>query len=241
MKADIRIGTSGWYYDHWIGSFYPSGLPKNKWISFYQETFDTVEINATFYRHFPDSTFLNWAGKTNEDFLFVFKAPRIITHRKYLKNCQKDIRDFERQCLLIQEHYGMILLQLPPALHYDPDLLKQTLAFFTHPEQIAVEFRHSSWFNRDTAAVLEDYNACLCNVDSPALHEMQWVTGENAYIRLHGRSQWYQHNYTEEELHEIADRVHTFEERGAKRIYIFFNNDFGGYAPANALTLKQML
>lgn len=111
MYANIRIGTSGWYYDHWKGIFYPSGLPRKKWLAFYYERFNAVEINAPFYRHFKDTTFFNWATGVPGDFLFVFKVPRIITHRKYLKNCREDIKVFESQCLLIQEHYGMALMQ----------------------------------------------------------------------------------------------------------------------------------
>ncbi|MCD6200280.1 MAG: DUF72 domain-containing protein [Bacteroidales bacterium] len=241
MYTDIRIGTSGWYYDHWKGIFYSSDLPKNKWLTFYYERFNTVEINATFYRHFNDSTFFNWATVVPGDFLFVFKASRIITHRKYLKNCREDIKAFERQCLLIRKHYGMTLLQLPPGLKYEPELLHDVLGFFSYPEKVAVEFRHPSWFNEKTAKILSGYGACMCNVDAPTLQEIRWITGENVYIRLHGRSHWYRHDYTEKELQETSEYILDFAKEGAKRIFVFFNNDFRGYAISNAILLKQIL
>lgn len=238
---DIRIGTSGWYYDHWKGVFYPQGMPKSKWLLYYQEHFNTVELNATFYRRFHDETFLNWTAKAGKNFLFVFKAPRIITHRKYLKDCKEDIRAFERQCLLTGDKYGMILLQLPPQMKPDVSRLAEALRWFKYPDKVAVEFRNKAWVTQDVIRILEQNGVSFCNVDSPGMHETGWKTGENIYFRLHGRKHWYSYNYSAEELEELAGQIILLDKRGAKRIFVLFNNDFGGYAPANAILLHKLL
>ncbi len=235
------VGTSGWSYPHWKGRFYPDDWPKSRWFEYYAREFSTVEVNATFYRRFRDQTYCNWRDRAPEGFVYVVKAPRIITHLKYLKDAEREIREFRRSALLLQNRLGLILLQLAPRTPYDLDLLERALLSFGDPRGVAVEFRDERWLNRDTWALLKGLGAIFCTIDSPKNAPMDWVTSDTAYIRLHGRKKWYAHDYSYQELKEIADLAKRMAMSGAKRAYIFFNNDFEGCAPKNARALRQML
>jgi uncharacterized protein YecE (DUF72 family) len=235
------VGTSGWTYDHWIGNFYPDKLPKHRWFSHYLTVFNAVEVNATFYRSFQDATFHNWFEKAPENFRYVLKAPRIITHRKYLEDVSGEIQEFWRSACLLGSKLGLILLQVAPATPYDLRRLEAAIRAFGDPRKVAVEVRSAHWLTKDTQQMLADLGAVFCNADSPRLRLTDWVTSTSAYIRLHGRRTWYADNYSDDELEEIAQLARNMGERGAKEIYVFFNNDFEGYAPQNAQTLSKML
>lgn len=241
ISPQFYIGTSGWSYPHWRGLFYPEELPQSRWFEFYAEKFPTVEVNATFYRFFKDETYHKWRDKAPEGFRYVLKAPRLITHRKYLQNVAQDIRSFWRSATLLQEKLGVILLQLAPGTPYEPERLRTALLAFEQPERVAVEFRHKRWFTEETRALLQEVGAIFCTADSPRTDLMDWVTSRTAYIRLHGRTRWYTHDYSARELREIADLALKMSRQGAKTLYIFFNNDFEGHAPKNALTLREIL
>ncbi len=233
-QSIFSIGTSGWTYDHWKGSFYPEGLPKSGWFTYYASQFSTVEVNATFYRNFKDQTYLSWKERAHAGFGYVLKAPREITHRKYLLDVEEEIATFSRSCALLEDRLEMILLQLAPNTPYDPERLRKALLVFPDPRKVAVEFRNINWYRSET----EDL---LCNVDSPPQNLTDILTSDQTYIRLHGRKQWYSYNYSEVELDEIASLARELVARGAKKVYIFFNNDYGGYAPENAKTLAKKL
>lgn len=235
------IGTSGWNYPHWKGVFYPDDWPKSRWFEYYARYFTTVEVNATFYRRFKDQTYYNWREKAPEGFRYVLKAPRIITHRKYLKDVDEEIRQFWRSANLLKEKFGLILLQLAPATPYEPGRLKHALNTFGEPSKIAVELRKDVWFTDEVKNLLGKLGSVFCNADSPKTRLNDWLTSSIAYLRLHGRRKWYAYNYSDEELREIAELARGFSERGARCVYIFFNNDFEGYAVKNAITLKEML
>ncbi len=235
------IGTSGWTYDHWKGKFYPSDLPKSKWFSYYIKYFSTVEINATFYRRFKDQTYIKWKNQVNKSFSYVLKAPRVITHRKYLINADEEIRSFADSASLLEDRLGLILLQLAPRTKYNPEILRNTVQLFNDPRKLAVEFRNKEWLTSEVYDILKEYGVVYCNVDSPKSTLNDWVTSDIAYFRLHGRGKWYSYNYSEKELEEISLLAKQFIAKRTKRIYIFFNNDFEGYAPKNALLLMNML
>lgn len=235
------VGTSGWTYDHWKGYFYPDKLAKSRWFDFYASQFPAVEVNATFYRTFNDKTYLNWRKRAPQGFGYVLKAPRIITHRKYLVDVEEDIKTFYRSCSLLEDRFEMILLQVAPSTPYGLDRLRQALLAFTDPGKVAVEFRNAQWLNSDVEALLRETGATFCNVDSPRQNLTDILTSDRAYIRLHGRQHWYSYNYSISELEEIASLARKLADRGARRVYIFFNNDFEGYAPANATTLLKIL
>jgi uncharacterized protein YecE (DUF72 family) len=240
-QTDFLVGTSGWTYDHWKGRFYPEAVPKSKWFGYYTTQFATVEINATFYRAFRDQTYLNWRERAPAGFKYVLKAPRLITHRKYLENVAADIKEFWRTACLLEDKLGLILLQLAPATPYDPDRLRVALAAFEEPARVAVEFRHKQWLSEEVAGMLREMGVAVCHADSPRSQLADWVTARVGYIRLHGRSRWYAYDYSLQELQEIAGAACRMADNGADKIYIFFNNDFEGCAPRNALTLIELL
>jgi len=152
-----------------------------------------------------------------------------------------EIRAFTRSAALLEDKLGLVLLQVAPQTAYDPELLRRAILAFGEPPRVAVEFRRKDWQNDEIRALLADCGATFVSVDSPQQRPVDWVTAQTSYIRLHGRSRWYSHDYTPAELHEIAEIAHRMVDQGATRIYIFFNNDFEGYAPKNALALKDYL
>lgn len=235
------VGTSGWTYDHWKDRFYPHDLPKTRWFDYYATQFSSVEVNATFYGTFKDQTYEKWRHRAPQGFGYVLKAPRLITHRKYLVEVEEDIRRFYQSCMLLHEKFEVILLQVAPNMPYDLPRLQRALVAFPDPTRVAIEFRRPEWLNPHTLGLLNDLGVTLCNVDSPRQKITDFLTSPRAYLRLHGRRHWYSYNYSDQELHEIADLARSLAGRGAQRIYIYFNNDFEGYAPANALVIKNML
>lgn len=235
------IGTSGWVYEHWKGIFYPEDLPKSRWFEYYTSRFSAVEINATFYRTFKEQTYEKWRQSAPQGFGYVLKAPRIITHRRYLLDVADTIKSFCKTSALLGDKLEMILLQVAPGTPFDLDRLQDALEAFPNPEKVTVEFRHTRWYVPEVHQLLEGCGAVFCNVDSPRQRITDILTSDKAYLRLHGRRRWYSDNYSNEDLKEIADLVWNLVRRGAKRVYIFFNNDFHGYAPANALTLSDLI
>jgi uncharacterized protein YecE (DUF72 family) len=235
------IGTSGWTYDHWKGHFYPEELPRRSWFEYYANLFSSVEVNATFYGFFKNQTYLKWRNQAPQGFGYVLKAPRLITHRKHLLDVKENIQSFYQSCMLLEEKFEMILLQISPATPFDQERLRQALQLFPDPTRVAVEFRRSEWLNTDVMELLRKLGATICNVDSPQQQITDFLTTNRAYLRLHGRKHWYSYNYSADELKDIAALARQLGKNGAERIYIFFNNDFEGYAPANALLLKKFL
>jgi uncharacterized protein YecE (DUF72 family) len=240
-KVQFLVGTSGWTYPDWQGIFYPEAWPKSRWLEYYVTKFTTVEINATFYRTFKDQTYHKWRERAPRGFCYVLKTPRFITHRKRLKDADAEIKSFWRSACLLEDKLGLILLQLAPSTAYDPDLLRKALLSFGDPRKIAVEFRHKKWLTEEIRDLLKEVGCVACNPDSPGGELTDWVTSEVAYIRLHGRKQWFDYDYSLQELREIAALARRMAKLGAKQVYIFFNNDFAGYAPRNALTILEML
>ncbi len=235
------IGTSGWTYEHWKGRFYPSELPKSRWFDHYASQFSSVEVNATFYRTFKDQTYQKWKERAPQGFGYVLKAPRLITHRKFLLDVEEPVQAFYHSCTLLEDKFELVLLQVAPQTPYDLPRLQRALLAFPDPGKVAVEFRRPEWFSRETLSMLQSLGVAMCNVDSPRQALTAHLTSDKAYIRLHGRKQWYSYNYTDGELKEIAGLARQLVNQGASRVYIFFNNDFEGYAPANALALKRLL
>ena len=237
-----HVGTSGWTYPHWREVFYPAGLAQSHWLAFYAAHFDTVEINATFYRQFRDPAYPSWRRRAPERFTYVLKAPRSITHERLLVDVGEEVQHFKASARLLEDKLGAILIQVAPATPFDPDRLDRALAAFDLPGQIAVEFRSDQWLVPAIRGLLERRQAIFVNVDSPISRLAEpWVTTGAAYFRLHGRGSWYAYHYSAGELDEIASHARTAADRGAKQVYLFFNNDDKGSAPQNALALKKLL
>jgi uncharacterized protein YecE (DUF72 family) len=235
------VGTSGWTYDHWKGCFYPAKLAKSHWFAYYASLFSSVEINATFYRTFQDQTYQKWKERAPQGFGYVLKAPRLITHCKFLLDSEALIRAFYQSCTLLEDKFELILLQVAPQTPYDLQRLRNALQAFPDPCKVAVEFRRPEWYSQESLSMLGELGVAICNVDSPRQPITSYLTSDKAYIRLHGRVHWYSYNYTVSELAEIAALARELVRRGANHAYIFFNNDFEGFAPHNALALQRML
>lgn len=241
MDTEYWIGTSGWTYDHWKGDFYPSELPRTKWFEYYARQFNSVEINATFYRWFKDSTFDKWREQVGEGFKYTLKVPRQITHVKMLINAEEDIRAFTRSAGLLGERLGAILLQLPPGMPYDLARLRRALLTFGEPARLAVEFRNRRWLTPETESLLVELGAAWCDLDTEREPLTGKLTSTMGYIRLHGPGPMYASDYSEGQLEHIAHTARTMSERGARQVYIYFNNDLGGFAPRNAGRISQIL
>lgn len=240
-KTHFIIGTSGWTYPSWRGKFYPEDLPQKKWFSYYASHFNAIELNATFYRFFSRKVYKTWHDQAPNGFCYVTKVHRLITHRKYLINCKTLIKKFCRNSALLDDKLGLILLQIAPHTAYDLARLKKALMAFDDPKKVVVEFRDPKWLTKETQDLLTNLGCIFCCADSPKMKLLDWVTSDIAYIRLHGRKNWYDYNYSKKELREIADFAKKIAKKGAKKVFIFFNNDYEAYAIQNALYLQELL
>lgn len=234
----IYLGTSGWSYDHWVGNFYPKDLKKGDWLKFYSEKFNTVEVNASFYRLPFKNMVKGWKKKTPDDFLLTFKGSNLITHKKKLKDSEKYLDKFYSRFEMLEDKKGTILWQLPPSLHRDDDLIENFLNNLNSNFKQVIEFRHKSWFDKEVYNLLKNYNVGFCIISSPDFITDFIVTSDFAYIRWHGKDKWYRYNYSKEELKEWAEKIRSLD---VEEVYGYFNNDFEGYAPKNCEKLKKIL
>jgi uncharacterized protein YecE (DUF72 family) len=155
-----------------------------------------------------------------QGFGYVLKAPRLITHRKYLLDVEADIQAFYHSCTLLQEKFELILLQVAPNMAYDLERLKKALQAFPDPTRVAVEFRRDDWLNPDTMRLLSAAGVTICNVDSPRQKLRDDLTSHRAYLRLHGREHWYSYNYSDGELREIAGLARQLAKRCAESLHL---------------------
>jgi uncharacterized protein YecE (DUF72 family) len=239
-KPDIRIGTSGWHYQHWAGPFYPQDLPKTKWLAHYAQHFDTVEINNTFYQLPKEQTIENWRKQAPDDFLYTLKANRYITHIKRLKDCSQELDRFFERAILLKEKLGPVLYQLPPSLHKDLDLLERFIKLLPKKHIAVFEFRHESWYSQDTYDLLKEYNVAFCIHDMPGNQSPRVVTADVIYVRFHGPTSRYTGNYSNAQLKKWAHWIKQNSQQ-TRATFAYFNNDIKGHAIKNAKTLKAEL
>ena len=239
MIRPIYIGTSGWNYGHWKDVFYPPTYAKSTWLQFYAQNFTTVEVNATFYRLPKPETFENWRQTTPEGFLWAVKANRYIAHIKRLRDSGEALEKFFSAARTLKEKFGPVLFQLPPGLAFDEDTLDEfceNLEKYNHSS--ALEVRHKSWLNDSVLTKLEEHGVAFCISDTAGLYPYEEaVTADFIYIRLHGSRKLYASDYREDELQAWAKKIRQWK----RDTYIYFDNDFGGYAPKNATRLKEIL
>ncbi len=240
-KTTYYIGTSGWVYDDWKGVFYPGTLSKQKWFGFYAQHFQSVEVNATFYRFFKDATYRKWYERAPKDFKYVLKVPRLITHYKKLQDANDIIQSFEYSAMLLKEKLGNLLLQIPSNMPYDPIRLDMALKSFKHPKLVSVEIRKREWLTDEFLDVLRKNKVSYCNPDEPGWRLDKILTSQTGYLRLHGRSDWYNHEYDAKEMDEIRDCALSLSEQGARQVFVYFDNTAYGYALKNAMKLKKKI
>lgn len=237
MRDRLRVGTSGWQYADWRGEFYPEKLAQRHWLAEYTKTFDTVEVNATFYRLPTTAVVQRWADTLPTGFVMTVKASRYLTHVKRLRDSEEPVQRLLDRIQPLRDRglLGPVLIQLPPNLPGTPDLLELTLRRFPSDVRIAVEPREPTWFTPETRRVLERQSAALvwADRDGRALSPL-WETCDWRYLRLHhGRNGW---GYDDSDLRGWAARL-----QGASDGYIYTNNDPGGAAIRDARRLREFL
>jgi len=236
----VHVGCSGWVYRHWKGLFYPADLPQKRWFEFYSSEFDTVEINASFYRLPLATTFEGWRAKAPPGFRYAVKANRFLTHMKKLLDCEAPLAEFVALAARLGPTLGPILYQLPPSLHKDLGRLDAFLARLPAELEHVVEFRHSSWYSEDVLALLDRYGAGFVAHDLAGLVSPRWASGRTAYVRFHGTGGKYWGRYSDEQMLDWADWL--LGQRAAGRsAWAYFNNDIHGHALDDARTLKSMV
>jgi uncharacterized protein YecE (DUF72 family) len=240
IGCDVRVGTSGWHYDHWRKRFYPVDLPKSKWFEHYARHFDTVEINNTFYQLPKEISVRRWREQAPKDFIYTVKANRYITHIKKLKDATEEVGRFFERSRLLKEKLGPVLYQLPPSMHKDLERLEAFIKLLPKKHPAVFEFRHESWYTQDTCALLNKYNAAFCNHDLPGRASPRAVTGDIIYVRFHGTTGRYSGNYSKSALQEWADWIED-NLKGIRAVYAYFNNDYNAYAVNNAKQFKEQL
>jgi uncharacterized protein YecE (DUF72 family) len=238
--SKIHIGTSGWAYQHWYDVFYPDDLASNKLLEFYSEHFDTVELNTTFYHLPKPSVFAAWYKKTPKNFIFSVKASRFITHVKKIKDCEEPWQRFINSAKELKEKLGPILFQLPPSLKADKKGLEGLLEILPKKYSYCLEPRHETWFSEEIYDTLKKYYVALCLADSPKYPLKIEITAPFVYIRFHGGKILYGSKYSEKELKTWAERIKNWQKQNMD-VYVYFNNDYEGYAIENAKQLKELL
>jgi uncharacterized protein YecE (DUF72 family) len=238
----IRIGCSGWNYQHWRnGVFYPPRLPPRRWLEFYAQHFETVEVNATFYRLPRESAVANWERETPPGFLFAVKMSRYVTHLKRLRDLPPSLELFYSRIrpLVGSPKFGPVLWQLPANFHRDDERLVEALEQLPSGRH-CFEFRHESWFADEVYELLRTHGVALVVGDTPRYpFQTHELTADWTFIRFHHGSRGRWSNYSDRELEEWAERIEPWAARGD--VFAYFNNDAHGYAPRNARLLKRLL
>jgi uncharacterized protein YecE (DUF72 family) len=240
MPGMVRIGTSGWHYDHWRGPFYPSDLPADKMLGFYAEHFSTVEINNSFYRLPSAAAVESWARQVSDDFIFAPKASRYTTHVKRLKDAPTSFEKYFPCVDPLGKKLGPILFQTPPRFLPDIARLEQFVTALPKRHRYAFELRDPRWFSNDVRKVLSAHDCAFCVFDIGGLQSPEWLTAGFAYLRLHGPGQKYQGSYEDTQLRHWAKLIRGFVRQNAD-VYCYFDNDEKGFAPHDALRLRKML
>lgn len=232
----IRIGTSGYQYDHWRGILYPEGLPKRRWFEIYAQTFDTVEINNTFYRLPGPNVFDRWRAEAPAGFLYALKFSRYGTHRRRLNDPQNSVTHFIEVAKRLNGVLGPILVQLPPRWDVNVERLEAFLAFAPRRYRWAVEVRDPRWLTDAVFATLARHGAALCIHDHIKDHPRE-ITAKWVYLRYHGGATE-TGSYGDAQLAREAEFIQGCRSRGLD-VYAYFNNDQHGHAVRNARQLRK--
>ncbi len=240
----IRIGTSGWSYDHWTGVLYPCGTPAKARLAHYVDEFDTVELNGSFYRWPADTTFAGWRDQMPDGFTMSVKAHRGLTHFRRLRSPESWTPRFEQCRKLLGDHNEALLVQLHPAIERDDELLDGFLTQLPREVRVAMELRHPSWHQPAVYAMLERHNATYVVMSGPGLTCRTVATSDLVYVRMHGPGENSDHlyagSYSDAELGRWARQIRQWD-RDDHRVVVYFNNDLGGHAVRNARKLKQLV
>lgn len=249
-RPEVRVGCSGWQYKHWSASakasagqaepFYPAELPTSRWFAHYALTFDTVEINNSFYR-LPDAeTFAKWRSQAPRRFLYAVKASRFLTHMKKLKDPEEPLDLFFDRARNLGATLGPVLYQLPPRWPLNLERFEAFLRALPRRRTHVVEFRDPSWYDDRVFALMERHGVSLCLHDMHGSATGKIVIGRIVYVRFHFGTQKYGGGYDDRRLDEWASWL-AGRAREGRRVFAYFNNDTGGHAPRDAVRLRARL
>lgn len=238
----VRIGTSGWSYNHWAGVLYPTGTPAGRRLARYVEVFDTVELNASFYRWPKDATFAGWREQLPPGFTMSVKAHRGLTHYRRLASPEPWIERFESCWRTLGDRHGVLLVQLHPEQQRDDERLDSFLSGMPAEIRVAVELRHPSWNDPAVFEVLERRRAAYVVMSGAGLPCIPRATTDLVYVRMHGPDPdaMYEGSYPDSDLRRWARLIADWGAAG-KDVWMYFNNDLGGHAVRNALRLRELL
>ena len=231
---NLWIGTSGFQYTEWKGTFYPATMPTAKMLPYYAEGFSTTEINYSFHRIPSAKTIEGWYQATPDRFKFSLKAPQKVTHFAKLRNCGDTMRYFHQVICDLEGKLGCVLFQLPPALKKDAPLLRSFLADTPDEMRAAFEFRDSSWFDEETYELLRSKNLALCIADSEKLATPEVATADYGYLRLR------REDYQEADVTRWADSIKA--KAGAwSDVFVYFKHEESGIGPKLAQQMMALL
>jgi uncharacterized protein YecE (DUF72 family) len=240
----VHIGCSGWFYWHWKKLFYPENIPTHRWFQHYASVFKTVELNAPFYRWPQRSTVKAWKRQAPPEFRYSVKVNQRITHEKRMVRTAKLVKEFCSLSEILGPQLGCFLFQLPPSYRFTrarlSSIVKQLGPIASPPVSpwIAVEFRHKSWWRKAVYNAFTRAGIVFCSISGPRMPEELIRTADAVYLRFHGRTRWYRHDYSDAELSDWVKKLRT---SGAREAWIYFNNDREGFALRNARQLQRLL
>lgn len=239
--AQIRIGTSGWHYKHWIGRYYPRDIKPAGMLDYYIHDFDSVELNNTFYQLPNEKSFDAWRESVPSKFVFAIKGSRFLTHMIKLKDADRGIWNFIPRAKRLGKKLGPILWQLPPKSNVNAERLEEFLTKLPRDLRYAFELRNRTWMTDRVYETLKKFNAAFCIYELAGYQSPVEVTANWTYVRLHGPTQLkYQGSYTNAELTKWARKIDAWSAK-LRAIYVYFDNDDSAYAVNNALTLKRLV
>lgn len=230
----IWIGTSGYNYPEWRGSFYPPGFPTSKMLPYYASRFSTVEINYTFYRMPSEKSLQDWAAATPDSFVFTLKAPRRITHDARLQNCEDLAKEFFSRAQKLGPKLGVLLFQLSPWFRKDLDVLDAFLHQVTPQTRAAFEFRHASWYSEEVFTRLKEGNLGLCVTDSEDVKTPLVATADYGYFRLRDEG------YEESDIQQWAETIVEYA-AGLQDVFVYFKHEEEGKGPELAKLLRAKI
>jgi uncharacterized protein YecE (DUF72 family) len=238
--AQLWIGCSGFYNRHWKGIFYPEQLPQSKWFAYYSSRFNTLELNTTFYK-FPTAQSLHkWYSMSPPGFAFAVKAPKLITHFKKFKECDRQIGEFYVACEQgLMEKLGCVLFQLPPQVQYSEERLEHILCCLKPGFTNVIEFRHKSWWTKKVYDELTRHQVIFCSVSHPALPDTLIANMPTIYVRIHGVPRMFYSDYSEADQQKLIAAIE--KKAKVKEGFVFFNNTAGDAGILNAVQFQKMI
>ena len=232
MSDNVRVGTSGYNYPEWRGTFYPEKFSTNKMLAYYAERFPTVEINYTFYRMPTEKLLSGWAEGTPDGFSFTLKAPRRITHDAKLHRCEDTLQSFCRIANTLGPKLGVLLFQLPPNFKKNAEVLREFLELLPEGTRAAFEFRNVSWLDAETFDALRARNVALCIADSEKMTTPLEATADYGYFRLRDEG------YQDADIEKWAAAIKAFP---PKDTFVYFKHEEQGLGPEFARKLMRAL